>query len=403
MFDKTYIGRDVLGTFAAPQQLQSWSRVTIQVDEDTAYTAGTDTGRTLTVVNPWGTQKMAEEMLARLRGMSYQPYRAENALLDPAAELGDAVEAMGAYGGLYSRSRRLEKLYNATVAAPGDEEIDHEFPYKSAQNRVVERKFKQTKASLSILSDRILAEVEAREADSAAIRASLEVQAGQIAAKVEKTGGDSSSFGWKLDEKSWELQSGGGTVLRADKDGLDVRGRIIALSGKIGGLDIQKDYLSYNGQTWGGTNSTGIYAGPSGIQCGSAANGVRITSSGDLYAQNGYFRGNVNAGNIQYGGSAGYFNGGGISSGSISGGWGGQISGGTIGTYNTSSGINKSLGYADFANGVFNGYNWVGNLFTGKLKVSGSLEVFGKTIGMYYANVATPGGGSKGIYYLGYG
>lgn len=96
-------------------------------------------------------------------------------------------------------------------------------------------------------------------------------------------------------------------------------------------------------------------------------------------------------------------NGGGISSGSISGGEYGQIGSGTIGTYNTSSGINKSLGYADFANGVFNGYNWVGNLFTGKLKVSGSLEVFEKKIGMYYANVATPGGGSKGIYYLGYG
>lgn len=369
VFDKTYIGRDVLGTFAAPQQLQSWSRVVIQVDEDTAYTAGTDTGRTLTVVNPWGTQKMAEEMLARLRGMSYQPYRAENALLDPAAELGDAVEAMGAYGGLYSRSRRLEKLYNATVAAPGDEEIDHEFPYKSAQNRVIERKFKQTKASLSILSDRILAEVEAREADSAAIRASLEVQAGQIAAKVEKTGGDASSFGWKLDEKSWELQSGGGTVLRADKDGLDVKGRIIALSGKIGGLDIQSDYLSYNGQTWGGTNTWGLYVGPSGLQLGK---NFKVDMAGNLTAYSGRFTGEVYAGNISYGGNAGYFNGGGISSGSISGGWGGQIGSGTITTANTISGINASLSNGDYAYGACNGWNDM-NIGRNSLYVGGHL------------------------------
>lgn len=369
VFDKTYIGRDVLGTFAAPQQLQSWSRVTIQVDEDTAYTAGTDTGRTLTVTNPWGTQKMAEEMLARLRGMGYQPYRAENALLDPAAELGDAVEAMGAYGGLYSRSRRLEKLYNATVAAPGDEEIDHEFPYKSAQNRVVERKFKQTKASLSILSDRILAEVEAREADSAAIRASLEVQAGQIAAKVEKTGGNASSFGWKLDEKSWELQSGGSTVLRADKDGLDVRGRIIALSGKIGGLDIQKDYLSYNGQTWGGTNTWGLYVGPSGLQLGK---NFKVDMAGNLTAYSGRFAGEVYAGNISYGGGAGYFNGGGISSGSISGGWGGQIGSGTITTANTISGINASLSNGDYAYGACNGWNDM-NIGRNSLYVGGHL------------------------------
>lgn len=369
MFDKTYIGRDVLGTFAEAQQLQSWSRVTIQVDDDTAYTAGTDTGRTLTVVNPWGTQKMAEEMLARLRGMSYQPYRAENALLDPAAELGDAVEAMGAYGGLYSRSRRLEKLYNATVAAPGDEEIDHEFPYKSAQNRVVERKFKQTKASLSILSDRILAEVEAREADSAAIRASLEIQAGQIAAKVEKSGGNPSSFGWLLDEKSWELQSGGGTVLRADKDGLDVRGRIIALSGKIGGLDIKSDYLSYNGQTWGGTNTRGLYVGPSGLQLGK---NFKVDMAGNLTAYSGRFAGEVYAGNISYGGSAGYFNGGGISSGSISGGWGGQIGSETITTANTISGINASLSNGDYAYGACNGWNDM-NIGRNSLYVGGHL------------------------------
>ena len=369
MFDKTYIGRDVLGTFAEAQQLQSWSRVTIQVDDDTAYTAGTDTGRTLTVTNPWGTQKMAEEMLARLRGKSYQTYTAENALLDPAAELGDAVEVMGAYGGLYSRSRRLEKLYSATVAAPGDEEIDHEFPYKSAQNRVVERKFKQTKASLSILSDRILAEVEAREADSAAIRASLEVQAGQIAAKVEKTGGDSSSFGWKLDEKSWELQSGGGTVLRADKDGLDVKGRIIALSGKIGGLDIQSDYLSYNGQTWGGTNNWGLYVGPSGLQLGK---NFKVDMAGNLTAYSGRFTGEVYAGNISYGGSAGYFSGGGISSGSISGGWGGQIGSGTITTANTISGINASLSNGDYAYGACNGWNDM-NIGRNSLYVGGHL------------------------------
>lgn len=354
MFDKSYIGDAVLGQFSSPQQMQSWSRVTIQVDDNTSYTAGTDTGRELTLSNPWGTQQMAEDILARIRGSGYQPYSAEQALLDPAAELGDAVEVRGIYGGLYSRTRKLEKLYSATVAAPSDEEINHEYPYKSAQTRSVERKFKQTTASLNILSDRIQAEVEEREKDSTAIRARLEIQAGQIAARVEKTGGSASSFGWKLDEKSWELQSNGSTVLRADASGLDIKGRITALSGKIGGFDIQSDYLSYNGQTWGGTNTWGAYIGSSGIQLG---RNFKVDMSGNLTAASGRFEGTVYAGNISYGGDAGYFYGGGISSGSISGGWGGQISGGSIGTYNTTGGINTSLSYADFANGVFNGWN----------------------------------------------
>lgn len=351
MFDKTYIGAAVLGQFSSPQQMQGWSRVTIKVDDDTSYTAGTDTGRELLLSNPWGTQQMAEDILARIRGSGYQAYSAEQALLDPAAELGDAVEVRGIYGGLYSRTRKLEKLYSATVAAPSDEEINHEYPYKSAQTRSVERKFKQTTASLNILSDRIQAEVEEREKDSTAIRASLEIQAGQIAARVEKTGGSASSFGWKLDEKSWELQSNGRTVLRADASGLDIMGQIIALTGKIGGLDIQSDYLSYNGQTWGGTNTWGAYIGSSGIQLG---RNFKVDMSGNLMAASGRFEGTVYAGNISYGGDAGHLWGEAISPGSVSGGWGGQISGGSIGTYNTTDGINTSLGYANFANDVFN-------------------------------------------------
>lgn len=359
MFDKTYIGAAVLGQFSSPQQMQGWSRVTIKVDDDTSYTAGTDTGRELAFSNPWGTQQMAEDILAQIRGSGYQAYSAEQALLDPAAELGDAVEVRGIYGGLYSRTRKLEKLYSATVAAPSDEEINHEYPYKSAQTRSVERKFKQTTASLNILSDRIQAEVEEREKDSAAIRASLEIQAGQIAARVEKTGGSASSFGWKLDEKSWELQSNGSTVLRADASGLDIKGQIIALSGKIGGLDIQSDYLSYNGQTWGGTNTWGAYIGSSGIQLG---RNFKVDMSGNLVAASGRFEGTVYAGNISYGGDAGHLWGEAISPGSVSGGWGGQISGGSIGTYNTTDGINTSLSYADFANGVFNGWNVVSTI-----------------------------------------
>lgn len=354
MFDKSYIGDAVLGQFSSPQQMQGWSRVTIKVDDDTSYTAGTDTGRELAFSNPWGTQQMAEDILAQIRGSGYQAYSAEQALLDPAAELGDAVEVRGIYGGLYSRTRKLEKLYSATVAAPSDEEINHEYPYKSAQTRSVERRFKQTTASLNILSDRIRAEVEEREKDSAAIRASLEIQAGQIAARVEKTGGSASSFGWKLDEKSWELQSNGSTVLRADASGLDIKGRITALSGKIGGFDIQSDYLSYNGQTWGGTNTWGAYIGSSGIQLG---RNFKVDMSGNLVAASGRFEGTVYAGNISYGGDAGHLWGEAISPGSVSGGWGGQISGGSIGTYNTTGGINTSLSYADFANGVFNGWN----------------------------------------------
>lgn len=404
MFDRAHVGQDVLGEFTAPAALQSWSRVVIQVDDDTSYTAGTDTGRTLTVAIPYGTQQMAEAILRRIRGQSYQPYSAGSSVVSPAAELGDAVEVRGVYGGLYKRTRNLDRLYTADLAAPGDEEVDHEYPYKSAQARQITRQRRQTKASLQVLADKIALEVTAREegqrqlsaaitvqADritqevsareegerqlSAAItvqagRISQEVtdrinatnylssqitqQAGQISAKVSKSGGDSRSFAWSLLDSDMVWYSSGTETVRFDASGAKIRGRIEALSGKIGGFDIGQDALSYNGQTWGGTNTWGGYFGVKGIQLGK---NFKVDMAGNLEAASGRFTGEVYAGHINYGGDAGYLWGEAISEDSISGGWGGQIAGGTIGTFNTSDGVNTSLGYADFANGVFNGWN----------------------------------------------
>lgn len=357
MFDKTYVGQAVLGNFSAPTALNSWSKVIINVDDDTSYEAGTDTGRTLTATIPYGTPQMARDILARLQGQSYQSYEASTALLEPAAELGDAVEVRGVYGGIYKRDRKLDKLYSADIAAPGDEEIDHEYPYQSSQTRQIVRERKQTKASFQVLSDSISAEVSARIEQGDELTSRLDIQADQISARVTKTGGDSASFGWELLNDSWKVKANNTTVFQITKDGAEVRGKITALSGKIGGFDIEDDYLSYNNQIWGGTNSRGMYVGISGIQCGPASTGIRLTPTGYLYAEHGYFRGSVRAGMIDYGDEDGYFNGGGITQGSISGGYYGQISGGSIGNYAVSGGINTSLGYADFANGVFNGWN----------------------------------------------
>lgn len=387
-------------SFDKAEQFDGYSKVIIIVSDEVEYSAGTDTGRALTLNCPWGTQEIANNILQSIKGFQYQPMTAEDALVDPSVEIGDGISANGVYSGVYSLETKFNSNLPTSVSAPADEELYEEHTYIPKTEREVTRKFLDFQSQFRIQDGKISAEVEERKSDTKSIRATLEVQAGQITAKVNKNDGSSSTFGWALETASWRIFSGSNTVLKADKNGLEVKGVIRATSGEIGGFKITSNSLTYNNQTWGGTNTTGIYIGPNGIQCGSASNGVQITSNGNLYAENGYFRGSVDAGNIQYGGSAGYMSGGGISSGSIS---GNRLASHTVGTAYTSSGINTSLGYADFANGVFNGYNWVGNLFTGKLKVSGSLEVFGKTIGMYYVNVATPGGGSKGIYYLGYG
>lgn len=349
--------RKSLSSLEKQDTFNGYSKVVVVVSDEMEYSAGTDSGRTLTLDCPWGTQKMAEDILSRIQGFQYQPYTADGAHIDPAAEIGDGFAAGNLYSGIYSKNVSHGALYTANVSAPGGEKINYKYEYKTPTQRKIERHYSEMKSTFKVQADQISAEVSARIEQGDELASRLDIQSDQISARVTKTGGSSSSFGWELLDDSWTVKANNTTVFKVTKSGAEVRGKITALSGKIGGFDIQSDYLSYNNQVWNGTNSRGIYIGVNGIQCGSEANGVQITPTGNLYAENGYFRGSVSAGRIDYGGDDGYFNGGGITSGSISGGYGGQIYGGSIGNYAVSGGINTSLGYADFANGVFNGWN----------------------------------------------
>ena len=346
-----------MASFDKAEQFDGFSKVVIIVSDEIEYSAGTETGRTLTLNCPWGTQEIANNILQSIKGFQYQPMTAENALVDPSVEIGDGISANGVYSGVYSLETKFNSNLPTTVSAPADEELYEEHTYVPKSEREVTRKFLDFQSQFRIQDGKISAEVEERKSDTKTIRATLEVQAGQITAKVNKNDGSSSTFGWALETASWRIFSGSNTVLKADKNGLEVKGVIRATSGEIGGFQITSNSLTYNNQTWGGTNSTGIYIGPQGIQCGSKENGVQITNNGYLYAENGEFRGSVRAGNIQYGGSNGTLSGSALTGGSVYGGSGGAIAGRTLSTYNLTGGINTSLGYADYANGVFNGWN----------------------------------------------
>lgn len=389
MSNTTYIGRNMRRFQTAPQ-FDGFSRVVITVSDEIEYAAGTELGRTLRLTCPWGTPEMAQNILSDIRGFQYQPYTAEGAFLDPAAELGDGITANNVYGGIYAKKLKFGSRLTADVSAPEDEEINHEYPYKSKPNKEITREAKMLRASMAVEAARISAEVEDRKNAVEKLTAQLQIQAGLIEARVTKTGGNASSFGWVLDESSWTIKGNSQNILKASKDGLEVYGKITATSGEIGGFTIKSDSLSYNNQTWGGTNSRGIYIGPSGIQLGK---NFKVDAAGNLTAASGTFSGYVKAGNIQYGGSDGTLDGEALTSHSV---YGSRIGYNTISTAYTSGGINTSLGYADFANGVFNDWNTASCIRCSSLRVGGSY--FGP-VTIYYTNAS---GGTSAVTVLGY-
>lgn len=391
--DTTNLRRSV-SSLEKQDVFDGYTKVVISVSDDVEYSAGTDTGRTMTLVCPWGTQAMAEKLLSRVRGFQYQPFTASGAHLDPSVELGDGVTAGKVYSGVFTKDVSHGPIYTADVSAPGGEKINYQYEYKSPQVRKVERQNREIRASLSIQADRITQEVAERQAQAEEFRATFEVQSQQISAKVSQTGGSSQSFAWELVADHSLFISNGTEVFRVDGSGAQVTGVIRATSGKIGGFDIQSNYLSYNGQTWGGTNTTGAYIGISGIQLGK---NFKVDMQGNLTAASGTFTGSVYAGNIQYGGSAGYLSGSGLASHSV---YGSQIGYNTISTAYTSGGINTSLGYADYANGVFGGWNTANYTKAHNLFVDKEMTLRDSIIGKKTLIVNTPNGGTKTIRYL---
>ena len=243
----------------------TYSKVVISIDDDTEASAGTsDTGRTLDLTNPlFGSSSVAQKTLNRLQGIQYQPYKADGAILDPAAELGDAIEANGVFGGIYTRDRLFSRLMKASVSAPHDEEINHEYQFETP----VERKLKRQMGD---------------------VKAEFEIQATQIAAKVSQVGGTNSSFGWTLTSTAHTWYSGNKQVMKVNSSGLEVKGKITATSGYIGngsqGFEITSTAIRNGMTSLTDTTHNGIYIGTNGIALGKGA--FKVTTAGAVTATN---------------------------------------------------------------------------------------------------------------------
>lgn len=272
-------------------ELAGYSGVVIFAGQDAdgnniEYRAGDRTGTVLEITNEWGSQAQANAIYRKIRGFKYQGYKADGTRIDPSSEIGDAITISDIYGGVFGKSTTYGRHIVTDLEAPSKEEVEHEFQIQSPTNRQYERFTRSVRASLSITAAKIAAEVEDRQEADSLLRATLNIHAQEIEAKVSKEGGNSSSFGWKLTATGWSVYGNGSEIFGVDRTGAYVKGEIRATTGKIGGFDIKSNYLSYNGQTWGGTNSTGAYIGQSGIQLGK---NFKVDMSGNLTAARGTF------------------------------------------------------------------------------------------------------------------
>lgn len=132
MSSKFYVGLDLTG-FEDNGRRPPITSVAFQVDGENTITAGTYTGLDLYAVCPYATQEMATAILALVQGYRYQAFSADGANIDPAMELGDGVTVGNLYGAVAS-IRDSGDGY-PELSAPGEEELEDEYPYRSAAQR----------------------------------------------------------------------------------------------------------------------------------------------------------------------------------------------------------------------------------------------------------------------------
>lgn len=151
------IGLDVM-SLANNGRYKPISRVTLFVDEENYYTAGDDTGREISASCPSATQEIADNLLAQLSGYEYQAYEAGKANIDPASELGDGVSV----GEIYGTIARFNDDGNGypDISAPGEAELDEEYPYLSPMKQEMERQSTQLRSLITKTASEITLQVE---------------------------------------------------------------------------------------------------------------------------------------------------------------------------------------------------------------------------------------------------
>lgn len=203
MSDKVFVGRRC-ATVSKPPALDPISKIVLWVDSENCYEAGDNSGREFEITCPYGSQKMADDLLRKLGGYAYKPLEATDALIDPAAELGDAVTVAGRQTILASMSLNFDSLLTADISAPGAAELKPEYTFTGAE-KLLNRKIARTNTRISKTSEAIRLEVFGEGGyTGASVHTLISAAIGNIRLEVS---GEDGTTSFKLTDGTAEISS----------------------------------------------------------------------------------------------------------------------------------------------------------------------------------------------------
>ena len=230
MSDKVFLGTRMAQLDTSPS-LAPVSKVILAVDSENAYIAGNDTGRTVEVTCPYGTQEMANNILSALSAYTYTPAMAQDAILDPAAEIGDGLTMGGVYTVLAQSTLTFDGLMTSDAGAPGQAEQESEYKYQSPVIADINWQLAETRSLISKTSEEILLKVE-NELEG--LSSSFSVQLQQIQSQVTGLNGQVSSITQKVDNITLSVSNGStSSSISLSVGGVTVSSQTIQMNGLV--------------------------------------------------------------------------------------------------------------------------------------------------------------------------
>lgn len=335
LFDKHFVGLDITG-FENNGEKPPISRITLFVDDEHVLTAGNDTGLELTADCPHATQAMVNQLLEQFRGYQYQMLSADDAALDPAAELGDGITVSGVYS-VIGRISDDGSGY-AGLSAPGKAELEDEYPEGGPMSRSFDRKIAETRSSITKTAEEIRLEVQ-NEVNG--LSASVTVELDKITQQVEDTAnGLRTEFTVSLNGVTSRVEGVEGSVSTLEQTADSLSSRITGVDSQVSSLEQYVDSLTLSVSNGRDSSTIELLAG-----------------SATLASQEIYFRGMVTFEDLSTEGST-------------------VINGGNIDT--------DTLRVRDL-------YGQVVNLYTDAERRAGSLELTGASTADYAVELSSRG------------
>lgn len=200
-----------VASYDALSDMVTIGKTTLYPDGDTQYSSGTS-GYDIQADCIYATQAICDYVNSLLGGVTYLPYSAGTAMLNPAIELGDSVSPNGKNSIVASAVFTIGVSMSASIEAPIDTEVNHEYPY---QGRTKEER----KTAVSVSEIR-----KTTEEISLAVRG--KVGAAEVQSAIDLNL-NSLTLSYSAEEN--------GASITLSKDGVNIQGNV-----KIGSIDASK-------------------------------------------------------------------------------------------------------------------------------------------------------------------